>query len=83
MRTYELLEFNKELLEKLHVSGIKPDDYKYAGLYGEYEHLKKQGEKVTYIVSYLAEKHGICERQVYLVIDRLGRNIGCKDVSVG
>ncbi|OAV68103.1 hypothetical protein Barb6XT_01167 [Bacteroidales bacterium Barb6XT] len=33
MRTYELLDFNKELLEKLHVSGIKSDDYKYAGLY--------------------------------------------------
>lgn len=29
MKVYELLSFNKELLLKIHIAGLKVDDYKY------------------------------------------------------
>lgn len=68
MTVFEALSFNKELLKRLALIGLKPDDYKYIDLYGEYEKLYKNGEKVTYIVSFLALKYTISERKVYMII---------------
>lgn len=50
MKVYELLSFNKELLLKIHIAGLKVDDYKYVDLYSDYLQLKGAAEKVTYIV---------------------------------
>lgn len=38
------------------------------------------GGKMTYIAAVLAEKYGVCERQVYLIIDRFEKD--CTDISV-
>mgnify|MGYP002935555084 FL=1 len=38
------------------------------------------GGKMTYIAAILAEKYGVCERQVYLIIDRFEKD--CTDPSV-
>lgn len=84
MKIYELLNFNRELLERLSSAGIKPDDYKYADLYADYERLDRKGEKKTYIVACLAEKYSISERQVYLVLGRMEKDLSyCKRCSVG
>ena len=56
MKVHELLTFNRELLSRIHRAGIRPDDYRYADLYAEYEALAAAGEKVTYIVACLAAK---------------------------
>lgn len=82
MKIYELLDFNKELLKRLCFAGIKPEDYKYADLFAEYERLNREGEKKTYIVATLAEKYGISERQVYAVIGRLSQELDCTIRSV-
>ena len=37
MTLFEILNFNRELLERLAGTGYKPDDYKYIDLYKEYE----------------------------------------------
>lgn len=37
MTVFEILNFNRELLNRLVVIGIKPDDCKYIDLYAEYE----------------------------------------------
>ena len=75
MKVYELLSFNKELLLKIHIAGLKVDDYKYVDLYADYLHLKNKGEKVTYIVNHLSHKYAISERQVYSIIRRMEHEI--------
>jgi hypothetical protein len=81
MRVYELLAFNKELLNKLVSTGIRPDDYKYIELYNEYAALKAQGEKVTYIVAHLSEKYELSERFIYSFISRMKREITVQTVQ--
>lgn len=83
MKIYELLQFNKELLKRLCFAGIKPEDYKYADLFAEYERLSQEGEKKTYIVATLAEQYGISERKVYSVINHLSQELDCKCRAVG
>lgn len=83
MKVYELLTFNREILLRIHRAGIRADDYRYADLYAEYETRAAAGEKVTYIVSCLATKYGVSERQIYNLLDKFGREITyCKSCSV-
>ena len=37
MTLFEILYFNRELIEKLKSLGIKPDDCRYIDLYGDYK----------------------------------------------
>lgn len=80
MKVYEVLSFNKELLAKISAMGVRCEDCKYIDLYYEYLFLRAGGNKVTYIVATLSEKYRISERQVYVVIDRLGSD--CKGIAV-
>ncbi len=83
MKVYELLRFNRELLRRIHHAGIRPDDYKYADLYTEYQERLAGGEKVTYIVATLAMRYNVSERQVYNLIGKFGSEITyCKTRSV-
>lgn len=74
MTVFEILKFNRELLKKLGRIGFKPDDCRYIDLYDEYERMKRSGDKVTYIVMHLSAKYGVCERKVYGIIKRFGRD---------
>jgi hypothetical protein len=71
MKIHELISFNRELLEKIHSVGIRPDDYKYSSLYAEYRALTASGEKVTYAVATLSARYGVSERKVYKIIKRM------------
>ena len=51
MTLFEILNFNRELLERLAGTGYKPDDYKYIDLYKEYEQMRRKGEKVYEILA--------------------------------
>ena len=51
MTLFEILNFNRELLERLAGTGYKPDDYKYIDLYREYEQMRRKGDKVWTILS--------------------------------
>ena len=67
MTLFEILNFNRELLERLTRMGFKPDDYKYIDLYKEYEQMRRQGDKVTYCVAVLSI---LCERKIYEIVGR-------------
>lgn len=54
MTLFEALKFNREPLEMLISLGGKQDDLRFIDLYTEYEVMKKQGEKTTYAVAFLA-----------------------------
>ncbi len=83
MKLYELLDFNKELLKRLYLAGIKLEDYRYADLFAEYERMCREGGKKTYIVACLSDKYSISERKVYSIVNHLSREIDCKSRAVG
>lgn len=68
MRVIEILEFNREMLEKLRNAGVRMDDCRFIELYGDYTRMRGNGDKVTYIVATLAAKYEISERKVYKLI---------------
>ena len=68
MTVFEILNFNRELLNRLALIGFKPKDCKYIDLYSEYEQMCRAGDKITYIVSVLSDKYEVSERKVYGII---------------
>ncbi len=74
MTVFEILSFNKELLNRLVSLGFRPDDCKYIDLYAEYERFRQNNEKVTYAVSVLATRYAISERKVYQIIKRFSKD---------
>ena len=71
MRVKELIKIGKDVMKMLHENGIKIEDYKYLPLIDEFEVMKDMGHKTTYIIAYLSEKYGICERKVYKIIGKM------------
>jgi len=68
MIVFEILKFNRELIDRLQKVGFKIGDDRYIDLYEDYERMKKDGEKMTYIVSYLSLKYNVSERKVYDIV---------------
>lgn len=78
MTVFELLKFNREYLERLSARGLKLEDCRFIDLFSEYEDLSRDGEKVTYIVSYLSGKYNVSERKVYDIIRHFKKDCtGC------
>lgn len=71
MTFYQLLLLQREFLLRLHRAGVKTSDVEFVDLFGDYEAMRGK-EKMSYIVSHLAEKYGVGERTVWRVIKRLG-----------
>ena len=71
MKVYEILSLCPEFLKKLHDFGIRNDDYQWIDLYREYCQMRDNGEKIVFIVAFLGDKYGICERKVYKVIKHM------------
>lgn len=80
MTVFEIFNFNKELLRRLMATGVKANDCVYVDLYNDYLQMRNTGNKMTYIVAMLSDKYDVSERQVYSIIDRLGKD--CKSCAV-
>lgn len=80
MTLFEVLNFHRELLNRLVSVGFKTDDCRFIGLYADYRRMMESGEKVTYIVSTLSDKYGVCERKVYSIIKHFETD--CTDRAV-
>lgn len=72
MTLFEILYFNRELIKRLQNAGFKHDDCRYIELYNDYERMRADGDKVTYIVSSLSEKYKVSERKIYSIVKRFG-----------
>ena len=83
MKVFEILNFNKEMLERLRSAGIRLDDTRYIDLYSDYVSMVKAGQKKTYIKAVLVNKYGVCERTVCTVVKRFGAEYGNKIVGGG
>ena len=80
MKIIEVLKFNRELINRLKMSGIRLEDVEYVDLYTDYTTLLECGEKVSYIVARLSEKYVVSERKVYALIKRFQSD--CKPLAV-
>ena len=74
MKIYEILSFNRDILDRLDHIGVHPADHKHLDLYNDFRAMKADREKVTYIVAVLAERYAVCERKVYDIIGRFGKD---------
>ena len=70
MTLFEILNFQKESIDRLISAGFKPSDCRYVTLYADYMKMHRQGEKVTYIVALLSERYKVSERKVYNIIKK-------------
>ena len=70
MKIIEVLKFNRELIKKLKIAGIRLEDEEFVDLYTDYTMLLEHGEKVSYIVARLSDKYAVSERKVYMLIKR-------------
>lgn len=80
MKIIEVLKFNRELIKKLKIAGIRLEDEEFVDLYTDYTNLLKSGEKVSYIVALLSERSAVSERKVYTLIKRFKSD--CKPLAV-
>lgn len=67
----EIINFNKELLQKLKEAGVKLDDYRYCDLYRDYVEMSRteRNRKVVFLT--LAQRYGISDRQVYNIVNHM------------
>ncbi len=80
MKIIEVLKFNRELIKRLKIAGIRLEDEEFVDLYTDYTTLLRHGEKVSYIVARLSEKYAVSERKVYMLIKRFQSD--CKSFAV-
>lgn len=80
MKIIEILNFHRELLNRLYNSGVRLEDARYIDLYADYSRMRADGDKVSYIVARLAEKYAVSERKVYSLIKHL--NSDCNTFTV-
>jgi len=73
MKVFEMLELQKDILNRFAINGVIMEDYRYIDLYNEYRDIFTPDTKKTYVVAVLAEKHKVSERQVYLIISKFER----------
>ena len=78
MRRIDLILFNRELLKRLNDAGIRLEDYKYCDLYYNYLELSEKLDSRKAVILTLAEMHGISDRQVYNILNRLERSVKTK-----
>ncbi len=70
MTIFEILKFNRELLNRLRQSGIRLEDADYIDLFADFNKMISEGNKVSYAVACLASNYQISERKVYSLIKR-------------
>lgn len=80
MKVIEVLKFNRELIKRLKIAGIRLEDEEFVDLYTDYTTLLDHGEKVSYIVARLSDKYAVSERKVYMLIKRFQSD--CKSLAV-
>ena len=75
MTVYEAMKGVRYILEKLSSARIDLSNVKNIELYEEYEYLREQGEKMSYIYTHLSEKYDMNNRTVHRIIRRFTKHL--------
>lgn len=75
MKRADLIEFNKELFQKLKRAGIRLEDAKYCDLYRDYVEMSRTEPSRKVVLLTLAEKYGISDRQIYNIVNRMEKPV--------
>lgn len=75
MTGYEVLSVNRSMFEVMANAAIHVSDIKYLDMYKEYEKMKKEGHKVTYIAYYLSEEYNVDKATFFRVVKKLNKEI--------
>lgn len=78
MTVYEFLKVNETFIQYVIKNLPSVQLLGYLELYQEYLDLKKQGEKVSYIVAILADKYKVTERLIYKVVKQFKQRVNVK-----
>lgn len=71
----DLVEFNKELFQKLKRAGVRLDDYKYCDLYRDYVEISKTEPNRKVVFLTLSQRYNITDRQVYNIVNHMEESI--------
>lgn len=80
MKIIEILKFNRELIKRFKMAGVRLEDEEFIDLYTDYIALLEHGEKVSYAIAYLSDKYNVSERKVYGLIKCFQSD--CKTLAV-
>lgn len=75
MRIIDLVEFNRELLQRMNEAGIRLEDYKYCDLYRDYLKLSETMSTRKEVILTLAGMYHITDRQVYNILKHLEMSV--------
>lgn len=70
MRIADFIRLHKEIMNLLSNYDVKMEDFKYIEMFEDYDSMVREGNKISYIVSYLSDKYRISEASVYRVLKR-------------
>lgn len=71
MTRAEIIEFNKELLQRLKEAGVKLEDYRYCDLYRDYAEMSRTERNRKAVFLTLAQRYNISDRQVYNIVNHM------------
>ena len=75
MKVVEILKLGREFLKLLSSFDLRCDDYKHIELYEEYVKMRRDGDKVDYILYLLSEKYNLSESTVKRIVRRLSKEV--------
>ena len=71
MTKYELLKATASVCELLDRNGVSPADYKYIAMVEDYQRMRAEGQKYSFVVYYLSQQYEVNEATVYRIVKRL------------
>ena len=75
MKVHEVIRNNADMLRSLARAGVAIEDVKYIPLWLDYDRLRADGLKISYIVAHLCDEYAVSERTVYRIVGRFSREV--------
>ena len=75
MKRVKIVEIGLELLKLMSYNDLKLEDYRFIGMFYEYEFLRSEREKYSVVIDTLATKYKVSHSKVKRIIRRLGKEV--------
>ena len=75
MKATEILRIGRELLKVMSEFDLRVNDYEYIGMLAEYNEMRRNGDKVDFILAVLADRYKVSESTVKRIVRRLSREV--------